>query len=53
MTCICTRYLLRRQVIVEGNILETLQLKKLVFPIARPDAQMTESGCLAQKVKIF
>jgi hypothetical protein len=38
MTSICTEYLLRRQVPVEGNILETLQLRKSVFPTASPDA---------------
>jgi hypothetical protein len=42
-----TKYLhkisLRRQVFVEGKILEILQLKKSVFPRDCPDAQLPES----------
>jgi len=46
---ICIDYSLRRQFPVEGNILETLQLRKLVFPTTgrtprcqSPDAQHQE-----------
>jgi hypothetical protein len=53
MTSIFIEYLLRRQVPVEGNILETLQLRKSIFPIACPDAQMPGFERLAQKVKVI
>jgi hypothetical protein len=44
---------LRRQVPNQGKILETLQLKKLIFPTARPDAQMPKSGQLAQNLIVL
>jgi hypothetical protein len=44
---------LRRQVPNQGKILETLQLKKLIFPTARPDAQMPKSGRLAQNLIVL
>jgi methionine salvage enolase-phosphatase E1 len=41
------RISLRMQVPIEENILETLQLRKSVFPTTRPDVQMPESKRLA------
>jgi hypothetical protein len=47
------RISLRRRVIIEGKILETLQLKKPIFQTARPDAQMPKSGRLAQNLRVL
>jgi hypothetical protein len=47
------RISLRRQVPVEGNTLETLQLKKSVFPTTRPDTQMPEFERSTPKAKVL
>jgi len=43
MTSICTKYLLRRQVLAEGNILETLKLRKFERPDARVQTTCSET----------